>query len=77
MTAEIITLDVETRLDVPVERIFKGAQESGVDPVVVIGREPNGEFYLATSIADLGHILLLLERARELLLRSNIEKEGE
>lgn len=53
-----------TRLDLPVDRILDGAKEWGAQSVVVIGRDGDGEFAFASSAADGGEVLWLLEKAK-------------
>ena len=66
--AEVVILDVVTRLDVPAERILSAAGEADLAAVVVVGRTEGGEFYFASSLADGGDVLWLLELAKKKLL---------
>ena len=73
MTAEIITLDCVTYLDVPVERVLdaaKGRLDGGA--VIIIGRDKDGELYFAANKADGGDALWLLEKAKLLLLEVDV-----
>lgn len=67
--AEIVDLDVVTRLDVPAERILKKALERGMESVVVVGYDKDGNEYFASSVADGGTVLWLLERCRWKLMK--------
>lgn len=66
--AEIITLDVITKLDIPVERVIDGAKKADLETAVVIGWDKDGEFYFASNKADGGEVLWLIEKAKKRLL---------
>jgi hypothetical protein len=57
-----------TRLDIPADRVLDGATGRCPDGVVVIGYDRVGDVYFASSIADGGTVLLLLERLKLKLL---------
>lgn len=57
----------ETRLPIPAEQVLRGALEAGVQDVLVIGTL-DGELYTASSTADAGELLLMLERAKRRLM---------
>jgi len=59
-----------TRLDLPVERILDKAKEK-LKSVIVIGWDKDGYEYFASSIADGGDILWLLERFKIALMSEN------
>jgi hypothetical protein len=59
-----------TKLDSPTERILRKAQEADLGTVVVIGWDESGEFYFASSVADGGETLWLLEMAKKKLLEA-------
>ena len=65
---EVVELDVITRLDIPVERILRKAGEADLTKVFVLGYCENGELYFASSIADGGDLLWLMEKAKGALL---------
>ena len=66
---EVITLDVETRLDIPPERVLKKALEADMEGVVLIGYTKDGSYYAASSYADGGTVLWLLETCRLKLMK--------
>lgn len=66
--AEIITLDLITKLDIPVERVIDGAKKADLETAVVIGWDKDGEFYFASNKADGADVLWLLEQAKKRLL---------
>ena len=67
MSCKIIPLGNITRLDLPPDRILDGAKGQ-MESVVVIGWDNNGELYFASSIADGGSVLWLLEKCKIALL---------
>jgi len=68
MTAEILHFNGITRHDIPAERVLQSALESEVDKVVIIGYDKDGEEFMASSIADGGTVLWLMERLKKKLL---------
>ena len=52
----------------PFETIMQGALEVDIQSGIVIGRKPDGEFYMAGTITDAGEVLVLLERAKRLIM---------
>lgn len=68
MTAKVIVLPLVTRLDIPVDRVLDNAALSGMQAVVILGYDEKGEFYFASSYADGGDVLWLLEKAKKELL---------
>lgn len=68
MRDKVTTLRCTTFLDLPPERVLVGAQEAHLETCVVIGTNDRGEFYFASSQAEAGAILWLMERARKVLL---------
>jgi hypothetical protein len=66
--AEIIVLDIITKLDIPVERVIDAAKEAELQDVIVIGWDKNGDIYFASSKADGGEVLWLIEKAKKRLL---------
>lgn len=63
----VIPSGIITRLDLSPSQVLAGAAERGLDAVVIIGRNGDGE-YFASSVSDGGDILWLLERCRKALL---------
>lgn len=67
---EVVELPVATSLDIPAERILKAAMESNLESVIVIGRDAEGNDYLATSTADGAEIVWSLELAKKYILEA-------
>lgn len=70
MTAEVIELDVISRLDIPPDRVLQKALDAGLTEVVVIGYDADGQEYFASSQADGGDVLWHIERAKMKLLQA-------
>lgn len=60
-------LGVVTRLDLDPGRVLAMAEDQ-LEGVVVIGFDKEGEFYFASSYADGGDVIYLLEMAKKRLL---------
>ena len=65
---DIIPLGNVTKLDIPTDRIFEQAKGSCSDGVVIMGYDDDGELYFASSIADGGSVLWLMEQCKLALL---------
>ena len=70
--AKIIEFNGITKLDIPPEKILEKAKEAGLDGVVILGFDKNGEYYGASSYADGGTVLWLMELTRKKLLEVTI-----
>jgi hypothetical protein len=66
--AQVIPIGCITRLDLPVDTVLDAAREQ-LDSVVLCGYTKDGEEYFASTIADGGDVLWLLERCKTLLLK--------
>lgn len=53
-----------TRLDLPPERVLNKALEKDLEGVVVIGFDKEGSTYMASSYADGGTVMWLIERVK-------------
>ena len=67
---EVVELDCVTRLPMPSDTLLKKALAAGVTNVVIIGYDENGEFWFASSDADGGAVLWLLEQAKRELFET-------
>jgi hypothetical protein len=72
-TAQVIRWSGITRHDLPVDRILDAAAAAELKCVVVLGYDPAGEEYFASSIADGADVLWLLERLKLKLLTTHVE----
>jgi len=68
MTDNVISLGNITRLDLPVDRVLDAAKKDVSERVVVLGWDNDGELYFASSFADGGEVLWLMEKAKLALL---------
>ncbi len=72
MTNNVVILPCVTRLDLPADRILEGLIGE-LDKVIVIGYDHDGEEYFASSMADGGDTLWLIERFKQALLNVEVE----
>lgn len=56
-----------TKLDIPVDHVIESAL-GRLEGVVILGYDKDGQEYFASSYADGGDMLWLLERAKKALL---------
>lgn len=66
--SNVVELQCVTRLNLPPERILAKATDAGLTEVVIVGLGPDGKFWFASSKADGGDVLWLLEIAKKRLL---------
>jgi len=64
---DVVNIGGITRLDLPADQILEKAI-GNLEGVIVIGYDNGGEEYFATSYADGGEVLWLLERCKKVLL---------
>jgi hypothetical protein len=65
---EVVSLGVQTSLDIPPDKVLQGALDEGMAAAVVIGWDKDDGFYFASSDASVGEVLVLLELAKKRLL---------
>lgn len=70
---DVVNLNMVTRYDIPAERVLAAAVDAGLQRVVVMGYDADGQEYFASSIADGGTVLWLAERMKLALLRQGDE----
>jgi hypothetical protein len=68
MADNVIIASIPTTLPVPLKRILDGADKAGLTEAIVIGHDENGELYVAATHNELGINLVLVERAKQILL---------
>ncbi len=68
MSDNVIPLGNITSLDLPTDRVLDAVKGDCSDGVVVVGFDNDGQLYFASSIADGGSVLWLLEQAKLALL---------
>ena len=69
---EVVILNCVSRLDLPPDRILESAVGK-LDKVVVIGYGKDGQEYFASSIADGGTVLWLMEKMKKKLLEVTVD----
>jgi hypothetical protein len=67
MSENVVTFTGITRLDMPPDRILESAVGE-LQSVVVLGYDEDGDEFFASSLADGGEVLWLLERLKKKLL---------
>lgn len=73
--SNVTVLPVVTSLDIPVDRVIRGAEKANLTTCVVIGYDQDGELYFASSVADGGDVLWLMELAKKALMNGNPNKD--
>ena len=74
MTDNVIPLGCITKLDHPVDRVLEAAKKQ-LTGVVILGWTHDGEAYFASTYADGGNVIWLLEKAKKDLLNAAEELE--
>jgi hypothetical protein len=65
--SKVIKFTGITKLDLPVDRVLDAAKET-LEGVVIMGWTTDGEEYFASTYADGGTVLWLVERMKKMLL---------
>lgn len=65
---DVVDLDTQTCLDIPVDKVMTAASAQNLVEVVVVGWREDGELMLAASAGSGGTSLWLLERAKQRLM---------
>lgn len=65
----VVDIGGVTTLDLDPDRVLEKAKEDGLDSVIIAGYTKDGDEYFASSYADGGTTLWLLERMKLELLR--------
>ena len=74
--SNIIPLGNITKLDQPVDRVLDGAKEQ-LTGVVILGWTHDGGTYFASTMADGGEVIWLLEKCKKDLLDTAEELEND
>lgn len=72
-TENIIPLGGVTKLNLPTDRVLDEAKGRCSKGVIILGYDDDGEFYFASSIADGGSVIWLMEMAKKRLLEVEVE----
>jgi len=73
LSDNVITLGNVTRTDLPVDRVLEAAKGKIEGGVVLLGWDKDGELYFASSIADGGEVVWLMEKAKLALLDAAVD----
>jgi len=73
---EVIELGCITRLDIPPDKVLEKAIGK-MDSVVIMGYDKEGEEVFASSIADGGQVLWLLEKCKLKLLKVPLVEDSD
>ena len=68
MSDNVVEFNSITSLDTPPPRVLAKAAGAKLESCVVVGFKEDGDFYFASSNADGGDVLWLLELAKKKLL---------
>lgn len=68
--SKVVPIGGITRLDLPTERVLEACKEHCSDGVLIVGFDDDGELYFASSLADGGTIMWLLELTKKRLLET-------
>lgn len=63
----VVYLDMETTLDIPVERVLSGVDRE-LEKVMVIGWDIDGELWISSSFADEKTMNYLLDKVKQAIL---------
>ena len=66
---EVVDLPVVTKLDLSPDRVLAKATERGLESCVVVGYTKEGDEYFASTLADAGEVVWLLERSKHKLMK--------
>lgn len=72
--SKVILFTGITKLDLPPDRILENNIGKDLESIVIMGYDKDGEEFFASSIADGGTVLWLIERCKLRLLNVEIIK---
>ena len=71
--SKVITLNSQTKLNIPADRVLNAAMGE-LDGAVVMGFDKDDNFYCASSYADGGTVLWLMECLKQQLMNQDCEE---
>ena len=74
---EVIHLNMVTRNDRTPDQVLDAAKDCGLTQVVVLGYDVDGHEYTASSAADGGDVMWLIERCKRRILDVASEMEAQ
>ena len=66
--SNVIPINCVTRLDIDPDIVLDAAKKLNLTDVVIMGYYPDGSEYFASSVADGGTVLWMMERSKKLLM---------
>ncbi len=72
MDSNVIPLGNVTRLDTPVDKVLENSHGK-MSEVILLGYDKDGEFYFASTFADGGSVMWLLEQCKKRLLEVDVD----
>lgn len=69
IVSNVVVLPVMTSIDIEAERVLEGAINAKLQSCFVAGYDENGDTYFASSLADGGDVLWLMEKAKAMLMK--------
>ena len=63
MSSNVVEFHGITKLDLPPDRVLNRAKDADLQSVVTVGWDQEGDLYFASSAADAGEVIFLLQRA--------------
>ena len=70
---KLINFTGVTRLDTPSERVIEALKEEELEGIVVMGYTKDGQTYFASSYADGGTVIWLIEQMKHELLTVDVD----
>lgn len=67
---DVIESHIITTLPLSADKILERAIGTGLGETVIVSYDRNDNIAVASTTSDVGHVLLLLERAKDFVLRS-------
>jgi len=69
---DVVILNNITRLNIPADRVLEAAI-GNLDKVVILGYDKDDQEYFASSIADGGTVMWLMERLKKKMLEIGVD----
>jgi hypothetical protein len=73
MSAEVVEYPGITKLDLPAEKILSRAIDADLEDVLIIGWEKDETLYAASTTANVGKLLHLIETFKHKLIAGDFE----
>jgi hypothetical protein len=77
VVTNVVTLNCDTTLDIPVVRVLEAAMTKDLDMVLIIGITEDGAIYIASSDGDIALNFYAMDRAKYKLLAQLEARDNE